>query len=166
MAKNKALSIVGIIVVSVLLVGGGVIGGKMMSNKSSDDSKESSADIKGSNEEQTAVSELDKPEEKLVGKTGVCNTGEVKYIGSGNYVVGVDLASGEYVAQHNPKNGDTGSLKGISMYVYSSKAEFTADRYMSKTAEVVTFDTVQQKNVKLDEGNYIEVKIDGMLTCK
>ena len=124
-----------------------------------------------SNGLQTANNETNepvKPVEKTVGKTGACEAGSVKNLGSGSYIAGVDLSYGEYLVEDNTSNGSSDGDGGpaYSMYVYTSKADFTSDRFMSKTAEIFSYDSTVKENVKIDEGNYIEVKVDGKITCQ
>lgn len=167
MAKNKALITLGIIVGATVLVGVGIVGGKMISKGNSEETKESAISTKDSSKEQAVTSEPAKPVEQPVAKTGVCNAGEVKYIGKGNFVVGTDIASGEYLVQFNPEDGEPPTGLYFSAYVYSSKSNYEVQGYSrSKIAEIMITSRDRKESVKLDEGNYMTIQYGGKMTCQ
>lgn len=153
MGKNKSL-IIGLIIFGVLIfIGGGILAGMLISNGnySSTAIQDSASDAN--------TEEVNEPTEQLVGKTGECNTGEVKYLSSGTYTVGTDIAYGEYLVQNDNKH----SAPYVSLYVYPSETSYETDEF--NDTRIAIFEAEETRNLKLDDNNYMRVVYGGKLTC-
>lgn len=144
-----SLGIVVAIVAALILVGGGVVIAIMISRSNST-----------SNSQTTSPAQDSTPTEKTVAKTGVCHTGETKHLGSGNFEIGVDMASGEYVVKNDAKK----DAPYVSLYVYPSKEGAQTDEF--NRTELAIFDANETRTAKLDTGNYLKVVYGGLLTCQ
>lgn len=154
--KNNLVVIIAIVVGAIVLVGGGVTAGILLTRK--DDSTNTVQNT--TQNKKVSSNDSAAPAEKTVAKTGVCNSGEIKHLSAGNFVVGEDIASGEYIV----KNDNKKDAPFVSLFVYPSKNSALTDEF--NRTELAIFDMSETRTVKIDAGNYLEVVYGGLLTCQ
>lgn len=154
--KNNLVTIVVVVVGALVLVGGGITAGILLSRKDSpaSDTQETSKS------QDTAITAPAETAEKTVAKTGACNSGEIKHLSAGEFIVGEDIASGEYII----KNDNKKDAPFVSLYVYPSKNSALTDEF--NRTEVAIFDASETRTLKIDTGNYLKVVYGGLLTCQ
>lgn len=149
--KNNNVVVIAVVVGAIVLVGGGVTAGILLTRE----------DKPVANQAQQEQAKQDTtPAEKKVGKTGVCNTDEIKHLAAGNYVVGQDIASGEYTIKDDGRT----DAPFVSLFVHPTKESYTTDEF--NNTQIAIFDKNETRTLKLDEGNYIRVVYGGLLTCQ
>lgn len=155
--KNNLVIIIVIIVSAIALMGGGLAVGILLTkNNNPTISKVQNT----TQSQQPASSDPGTPAEKIVAKTGVCHSGEIKRLSAGKYTVGEDIASGEYII----KNDNKKDSPYVSLAIYPSKSSMISDEY--NNVRVAIFDPSETRSLKIDTGNYMDVAYGGLLTCQ
>lgn len=154
--KNNLVTIIVIVVGALVLIGGGVTAGILLTRKDTQVNDMRSA----SKTQDVASTAPAESAEKTVAKTGTCDSGEIKHLSAGDFVVGTDIASGEYII----KNDNKKDAPFVSLFVYPSKNSALTDEF--NRTEVAIFDQSETRTLKIDAGNYLKVVYGGFLTCQ
>lgn len=153
--KNNLVTIIAVVVGALVLVGGGITAGILITRDKPTYNAQSSS--KAQDTPSTASAET---AEKTVAKTGACNSGEIKHLSAGDFIVGEDIASGEYII----KNDNKKDAPYVSLFVYPSKNSALTDEF--NRTEIAIFDSSETRTLKIDTGNYLKVVYGGLLTCQ